>query len=171
MDRPSQELTQKQEDFVDAFIESNFDPVQAFKAAGYSDSSGKWMYQKAIEQLRKPVIVNAIKERLTKASPAHWITEDQIISKLWKEATDYGSKSSQAARINALVWIGKHFGMFQEKQKQEEKEVTYNIINYSDYEQIQKEVNKPEVLEHKDKVVLPEGVVLADYSDPFNGKN
>jgi hypothetical protein len=171
MDRPNQPLTQKQEDFVEAFIENNFDPIKAFKAAGYADAAERWVYQKSLEQLRKPAIVRAIKERLTKASPAHWITEDQIISKLWREATDYSSKSSQGARINALVWIGKHFGMFQEKQKQDEKDVTYNIINYSDYKEIQKEVNKPEVLEHKDGVTLPEGVVLTSYSDPFNGKN
>ena len=40
--------------------------------------------------------------------------------------------SSQAARINALVWIGKHIGMWQEKQKEEAD--TRPIINITNYE-------------------------------------
>lgn len=160
------ELTTMQEAFVDAFIETNFDVIKAFEAAGYRDSQSNFRFQAAIRLLKTKAISEAIQERLTNATPAHWITEDIVINKLWREATDYGKGSSQAARINALVWIGKHFGMFAEKKTSEESDVTYNIINYAvPKEQMEKEINKPEVLEHKDDdVVLPEGVLIKDYA-------
>jgi hypothetical protein len=170
MDRPRQVLTQKQEDFVDAFIEYDFDPVKAYQAAGYFDNTGKWSYHKALETLSKPVVVQAIKERLTKSAPSHWMSEDIIIKKLWKEATDYSGKSSQPARINALVWIGKHFGMFQEKQKQEEKAAMINIVNYSiPREQVVKAIQTPEVLEAAQK--LPEGLLIQNYGEALQNEN
>ncbi len=59
-------------------------------------------------------------------------TEKEVLEGLLKEARE-GTKGSD--RINAWVWLGKHIGMFKEKQEEKKSEasnITYNIINYND---------------------------------------
>ena len=73
----------------------------------------------------------------------------------------------KAARINALVWIGKHIGMWQEKQEQEkDTKPTINIVQYGvSQKEAEKELNRPEVVNKKDDVTLPEGVIITSYED------
>lgn len=160
-------LTEKQTLFVDAFLsdECMLDPIKAYEAAGYADSFNK--YSEAMKVLNSKTVVREINRRMGELDTAFWINEKVIIKKLWEEATKQGMGSSQAARINALVWIGKHIGMWKDKvETQEDKTPTIQVINYGMNEkEVKKELNKPEVVEQKDKISLPEGVIVLDYSE------
>lgn len=160
-------LTTKQAAFVDAFLseECMLDPIKAYDAAGYAHSYNK--YSEAMKVLNSTTVVREINRRMAQLDTAFWINENIIIKKLWEEATNKDIGSSQAARINALVWIGKHIGMWQEK-KVEEKDTrpVINITNYGiDEKAAQKELTKPEVVKEANKVSLPEGVVITQYDD------
>ena len=166
MAKGSLELTEKQELFVEAFLgECLFDPIKSYQAAGYSDTFQ--LYSSAQRVLKSEAVQHAIHARMKDMNTAWWINEEVVVQELWKEAHEKGRGASHAARINALVWIGKHLGMWQEK-KEEEKDTRPNIqvINYGvPKEQLDKELSQPEVIAQKDKAELPEGVLLADYTD------
>lgn len=158
-------LTEMQERFVEAFLgESYFDPIRAYDAAGYNPNTYS-KYSDSMKILHSDAVTREINQRMTNKDTAYWINDNIIIKQLWKEATDYGDRSSQAARINALVWIGKHIGMWQEKQKEVD---TRPIINITNYEIPEKEFNvavsDPKVIAEVDKVELFEGIVVEDYS-------
>ena len=159
-------LTELQDRFVESFLgDSLFDPVKAYYAAGYAESFKP--YAEAMRILSSQAVVNAIHKRMAAMDTKFWLNEDAVIRRLWKEATDEGRGTSQAARINALVWIGKHIGMWQDKvESQEDKQPIINITNYGlDEQRVKTELNRPEVVEQKDKVALPEGVLVTDYSE------
>ena len=154
-------LTEKQELFVEAFVgECEFDAISAYKAAGYNNNMK--LYSAAMRVLASEPVKREIHKRLHEST--FWLNESAVIDRLWKEGT---TANAASARINALVWVGKHLGMWKEK---EEKEVenTYNIINYSaPRETMIKDIeNSPKVVEQKDKVSLPEGVSVLSYKEP-----
>ena len=159
-------MTQLQERFVEAFLgEAYFDPIKAYELAGYNLTTYN-KYTDSMKVLHSDAVTREINQRMADKDTAYWISDNVIIKQLWKEATDYGDRSSQAARINALVWIGKHIGMWQEKQKEEAD--TRPIINITNYEIPEKEFNiavsDPKVIAEVDKVELFEGIVVEDYS-------
>ena len=103
-------MTQLQERFVEAFLgEAYFDPIKAYELAGYA-MNGYNKYTDSMKILHSDAVTREINQRMANKDTAYWISDNVIIKQLWKEATDYGDRSSQAARINALVWIGKHIG-------------------------------------------------------------
>lgn len=163
-------LTELQTKFVDAFLsdECMLDPIRAYDKAGYACSYNK--YSESMKILNSDAVVREINRRMGELDTAYWINEDIVIKKLWEEATDRGEKSSQAARINALVWIGKHIGMWQEKKEdQKETAPTIQIVQYGiNQKEAEKELNRPEVVSEKDKVALPEGVVVTNYNEDDN---
>lgn len=153
------ELTDMQEKFVEAFIgECEFDPIAAYKAAGYSKTYNA--YSAAMRVLDSEAVKRAIHKHLHEST--FWINEGLVIQRLWHEAMNANTDS---ARINALVWIGKHLGMWQEKQKEESTGVNIQILNYTDDEKtkIKYIESVPGVEENKDKVSLPEGVQVLSY--------
>ncbi|MCP5414346.1 MAG: hypothetical protein H6961_07030 [Chromatiaceae bacterium] len=159
-------MTQLQERFVEAFLgEAYFDPIKAYELAGYNLTTYN-KYTDSMKVLHSDAVTREINQRMADKDTAYWISDNVIIKQLWKEATDYGDRSSQAARINALVWIGKHIGMWQEKQKEEAD--TRPIINITTYEIPEKEfntaINNPEVISEVDKIELSEGIIVEDYS-------
>ena len=159
-------MTQLQERFVEAFLgEAYFDPIKAYELAGYA-MNGYNKYTDSMKILHSDAVTREINQRMANKDTAYWISDNVIIKQLWKEATDYGDRSSQAARINALVWIGKHIGMWQEKQKEEAD--TRPIINITNYEIPEKEFNiavsDPKVIAEVDKIELSEGIIVEDYS-------
>ena len=159
-------MTQLQERFVEAFLgEAYFDPIKAYELAGYNLTTYN-KYTDSMKVLHSDAVTREINQRMADKDTAYWISDNVIIKQLWKEATDYGDRSSQAARINALVWIGKHIGMWQEKQKDEAD--TRPIINITTYEIPEKEfntaINNPEVISEVDKIELSEGIIVEDYS-------
>lgn len=163
-------LTELEEAFVDAYVgEANFDAVKAYSLAGYAYSSRP--FTDAANVLRRVHVIRAIREALESSAKYQWITEDVIIQRLWKEATNDKKGSTQAARINALVWIGKHLGMWQERKEETgDKKPEIQIVNYQiPRDQLEKELTRPEVEKVAQKNNLPEGVVIHDYdSDKLN---
>ncbi len=165
------DLTDMQEAFVNHYCgEANLNAKLAAGMAGYN--SPKDIYRKL---MTNPKIREKIEEHLEERKRRSWLAEDAILERLWKEAQRTGKGSSHAARINALVYLGKHIGMFREKeektgpQKIEYKIVNYNVPNVKQIEATIKD-HKQEVLEHKDDEIvkvnnpLPEGLVIKDYS-------
>lgn len=158
-------MTQLQERFVEAFLgEAYFDPIKAYELAGYA-MNGYNKYTDSMKILHSDAVTREINQRMANKDTAYWISDNVIIKQLWKEATDYGDRSSQAARINALVWIGKHIGMWQEKQQEIDTKPVINITNYGvPEEEFKKRVSNPEVEEQRNNVELPEGIIVQDYS-------
>ncbi|MBT8449306.1 MAG: terminase small subunit [Gammaproteobacteria bacterium] len=158
-----QKLTEKQEKFIEAFLgECHLDPIKAYEAAGYAHSFNK--YSESMKVLNSDSVVREINQRMADKDTSYWINDSIIIKKLWEEATNPDSPA--AARINSLVWIGKHIGMWKEKEQEADKTPQINIIQYGmDKEVVEKELNKPEVVSAKDKVSLPEGVQVTNYSE------
>lgn len=133
VDKQYRKLTPLEELFVDAYCgESNYNALDAYAKAGYAHNSHHAKNVAALEILRRPAVANAIRERISACKSSVWLTEDVIVNRLWEEATRTGTGSSHASRIQALVMLGKHIGMWQDKvlKDAEEKTVTYNVVNY-----------------------------------------
>ena len=98
---------------------------------------------------------------LQQQAEAFQLSPEKIIERLYIEAVREGPGSNHAARITALTQLGKHYGLFQDKQK-EEKGFTFNIVNYSSPSSINTitvDSLEPERLEE-----LPEGVEITEYN-------
>ena len=150
-------LTAAQEAFVSAFIEeAELDKNEAARianaAVGTSITAPTFLKSEAVQK--------AIHLRMVKSSL--WLSEAAIIDRLFKEGM---TANSASARVNALVWVGKHLGMWQEKE-QEESQTVYNIVNYGTSEAEMAKVieAKPEVESSIEQAVLPEGVAVLKYN-------
>jgi hypothetical protein len=91
--------------------------------------------------------------------------EAVIIDKLWNEYGD--SETPKNVKVNILVMLGKHIGMWANTTKKEETKnsYTYNVINYANVkDEIEK--NKEEVDKAKDEPDFDgiDGVEIIDYS-------
>lgn len=154
-------LTELEEAFVTSFIgDAEFNPVMAWKAAGYQGSSH--IYSAAMKVLSRERVRRAIHQRMNDST--FWINEGAVIDRLWKEGMEARTAS---ARVNALVWVGKHLGMWKEKT-QEDSQITYNVVNYNTpKDDMVKTIEaQPEVEDSRDKAVLPEGVALVSFAEP-----
>jgi len=155
------ELTPLQERFVEYFCgEAEFDAVVSMKRAGYKTSSRPISAAQNI--LKSDAVKRAIHNRMHEST--FWLNEGVVIDRLFKEGM---TANSASARVNALVWVGKHLGMWQEKT-QEDSQITYNIVNYgtSEEDMVKSIEAKPEVETNLEKAVLPEGIALVSYSSP-----
>lgn len=171
------DLTPKQRRFVEHYTgPDRGNAIQSAKKAGY----GAGM---APELMNNEKIVNAIIEQNELQKKKMFYDEQAILERLWEEATFEGKGSSQNARIQALVYLGKHIGMWDDKSKalaeakQQKGDITYNIINFSDSkkEDLQDKVvhtieqNKESVEKERERLDLKpsddilEGVVLTNY--------
>lgn len=170
----STDLTPKQKSFVEHYCtDANFNAAKAAELAGYG------LTRNIYKQLMgNPKIKKAIEERVLETKRRSWLTEDTILEQLWKEAQREGKGSSHAARINALVFLGKHIGMFREKEEQKgPQKIEYNVVNYNSptTEKIVEEIkeNETEVLEHKNDEItvepklidpLKSNIIIKDFS-------
>lgn len=155
------ELTPLQERFVDYFCgECEFDAVVSMKRAGYKTSSNP--YSASANILKSEAVKRAIHQRMHEST--FWMNEGVVIDRLFKEGM---TANSASARVNALVWVGKHLGMWQEKTA-EDNQITYNIVNYgtSEEDMVKTIESKPEVETNLEKAILPEGIALVSYSSP-----
>lgn len=121
-------LSPRQKLFVEAYC-THFSPSKAYVEAGFNNSAHK--STRAYELLQKPQVATAIEARLANKKKTFRIREDEILEGLYKEATNESARPSE--RIQAWVQIGKHLGMFREKEQQKEGNVTYNVINYNSH--------------------------------------
>ena len=103
-------LTDKQQRFVQEYtIDSN--ATQAAIRAGYSENTASEI---GWENLRKPQIDEAIRQIRMEMAQRHGVTQDFIINGLVEEAT-VGQQPS--ARVRSYELLGKHMGMFIERQE------------------------------------------------------
>lgn len=104
-------MTPKQQRFVDEYLIS-LNATQAAIRAGYSQNMAK---QIGYENLTKPYIAEAIAARRAQEAEKALVTREMVIEGLLREAHDTSKNSSQAARVSALSWLGKHLEMFTDK--------------------------------------------------------
>ena len=152
-------ITEKQLAFVDAY----FGEAEGNISKAYKIAYGKGEKKPAYAVFKAPAVQALIKERREKREATSWITHDQILEGLYKEATNYENGANSASRISAWVWIGKHLGMWQEKkEEQKEANITYNIVNFS--EENKKEEKVVTVIE-EEKTSLPSDVQIKDFNE------
>lgn len=156
-------LSEMQKKFVVFYCTSaRGDASQAAREAGYGKTTSEQATAKLLTNLN---ILEAIKEHREGMAEISQFSEEQIMKKLWGEANYYDEGATHAGRINALVWLGKHMGMFDPNTKRlaEAKSAkggnTYNIINYSNAtntleNQYIKEAEVQKVIELKERDVL-----------------
>ena len=110
---------------------------------------------------RKEAVQFHISQALQERAEGLLLTPEIIIEKLFKEATLYGAGSNHAARIQALTQLGKHLGLF--KEKEEEKRPIFNIINYGESSiSIEKKEEESASIETIEE--LPDNILISDYS-------
>jgi hypothetical protein len=132
---PMKALSAQEQLFVDAYCgPANYNGKKAYEMVLAKDTSrGYWTELDARTVLKRPHVKHAIEQHQKAVSKQMKITEMDILDKLWVEANREGQGANHNARITALVWIGKHLGMFQEKKQEVgPNTITYNIVNYSE---------------------------------------
>lgn len=110
-------LTNKQKRFVEEYL-IDMNATQAAIRATYSE---KTAYSIGIENLKKPEIQEALQEAMQKRSDRTQITQDRVLEELakvgFKKAADYAdAELKYGNKIKALELLGKHLGMFMDKQ-------------------------------------------------------
>lgn len=159
------ELTDREQLFVEYYCtESNGSARDAARRAGYSDGG----IANASKMLKKEPIQHYIEEWRADRKHHFRISENKILERMWEEANFSGEGATHAGRINALLHLGKHLGMFEKKpQKEEKRGHTYNIINYSTADPMADRISK--AVKQKEKEVIEalehsEEVEVKDYS-------
>lgn len=170
------ELTPKQRRFVEHYTgPDRGNAIQSAKKAGY----GAGM---ASELMRNEKVLAAIEEENEKQRRTLFFQEQDILERLWIEATREGKGSNHNGRIQALVYLGKHIGMWEDKSKaliEAEKKgggnITYNVINFSEArkQELENKVihaiedNKEEVEKSKDNIL--DGIIITEYENKGRG--
>lgn len=127
--------------------------------------------QKVNRLNKDPRILEALEHRQEINKFRVSYTEAEVLDRLWQEAhVEFGPGNTQAARINALVWLGKGIGMFKEKvEKEEDKGNVYQIVEYHDPDfkkKVQDKIKQTDgVAEAAEEAELPEGIEIVDYGN------
>lgn len=87
--------------------------------------------QKAANLERKPEIRNEILRRQNIERYRVPYTERDIIEKMMREADNFLEINNAHNRIKAIVWLGRHIGMFREEPREENTSITYNVVDWS----------------------------------------
>ena len=106
------DLTPKQSLFVQEYL-VDLNSTQAAIRADYSQKNADKI---GPELLGKTRVAAAIQEVQSERSSRTQITRDQVIQGLYREANREGEGSNHGARVSAWVSLGKHLGMFVEKE-------------------------------------------------------
>lgn len=130
-------LTEKQKLYIEFYCTTaDFTAVEAARQAGYTNPE-----RAGYELMKNSVVIKAIEKRLDTRARSAFYTAEDIQRALWNEVnTREGKGNTQAARVSALVWLGKSIGMWSEveqkakllEKQRENPSVVYNIINYSE---------------------------------------
>jgi phage terminase small subunit len=108
-------LTPKQQRFVDEYL-IDLNATQAAIRAGYSAKTAQVI---GAENLRKPLVSDAISANQNERSKSTKIDSEYVIKRLKREAELEGEGCSHSARVQALHLLGKHLDMFGDKLKVE----------------------------------------------------
>ena len=117
-------MTPKQERFVQEYL-VDLNATQAAIRAGYAKKRADAI---GYENLRKPEIAKAIEAAQSKRAKRIEITQDYVLERLKIEAERDEEGASHAARVSALQLLGKHQGMFIDKQ-QVDLAATINVFD------------------------------------------
>lgn len=110
-------LTEKQELFVQEYL-IDLNATQAAIRAGYSENTA---YSIGNENLKKPEIVERIHEAMRERLERTHVTQDMVLSELVevgfaKKNAVNGIRLKMSDKLKALDMLGRHMGMFQDKQ-------------------------------------------------------
>ena len=106
-------LTPKQARFVAEYL-VDLNATQAAVRAGYSAKTAR---QAGSENLTKPAVSEAVADAQAERAARASVTADWVVQRLAAEAQARGPGSSHAARVAALAHLGKHLGMFAERNE------------------------------------------------------
>ena len=106
-------LTNKQQRFVEEYsVDSN--ATQAAIRAGYSQKTAAAIGE---ENLRKPDIATALRAIRKEVAESLHLTAQHVLEGLYREATAGNTGEPHSARVRAYELLGKHMGMFVERQE------------------------------------------------------
>lgn len=109
----SKKLTPKQAAFVDEYL-VDLNATQAAIRAGYSPRTAT---KQGHQVLNYPHVARAIQAAQAERVERTRVTQDDVITGLLEEATYTGDGASHAARVSAWAHLGKHLGMFTDRQE------------------------------------------------------
>lgn len=126
------ELSVKQQAFVLEYLRNGFNATKAYTAAGYVAKNDNVAASSASALLRVPKIASAVaeatREVIAPLATETALTVQRVVEGLLREATDYGEGSSQAARVSAWSWLGKHLAMFIDRKEVTSKRMRVRTI-------------------------------------------
>lgn len=102
------QLSPKQERFVTEYL-IDLNATQAAIRAGYSKRNADKIGSQLLGKTR---VSQAIAEAKKTRSERTGIAADEVVERLWREATLEGKGASHSARVSALGLLGKHLGLF-----------------------------------------------------------
>ena len=100
-------MNARQQRFVGEYL-VDLNATQAAIRAGYSERTA---YSIGHENLKKPEIQKAIRERQENLAENLEVTQQMVINGLYAEANFHGEGASHSARITAWGLLAKHLGM------------------------------------------------------------
>lgn len=119
-------LTPKQARFVEEYL-VDLNATQAAIRAGYS---AKTADKQGSQLLGKTRVAAEIAKRQTARSEAAQVTQEYVLQRLIIEAEREGEGASHSARVSAASLLGKHLGMFVDRQITDN--TTRIIVEYED---------------------------------------
>lgn len=106
-------MTPKQRRFVEEYL-VDLDAAAAARRAGYSERTAR---QIGYENLTKPDVAAAIAAARAERAARTELTQDMVVKGLLREARLTGEGSSHSARVSAWAQLGRHLGMFVDRQR------------------------------------------------------
>ena len=103
-------MTPKQKLFCEEYL-VDLNATQAAVRAGYSARTAHAIGQ---ENLRKPIIADAVAAAQAERMERILLDADDVIAGLLREAQNYGQGASHSARVAAWTQLGKHVGLFRD---------------------------------------------------------
>lgn len=154
--------------FIEAYTgPANYNKIKALEAAypAHINNKKTWKESEANQVLARPHVANYLRKHQESVSKEFHLSEVDILNRLWMEATREDEKAQHSARISALVWLGKHLGMFQEKKSEQSgpASITYNVVNYSGYQKQETVIESEVVTEENPK--LPANVKIKGWDE------
>lgn len=114
-------LTAKKRRFCEEYRKDHNAAAAAVRA-GYSSKGARQTGHRLLED---PEVQAHLKKLLEEDSERNNVSVDEVLQRLWREATDFDNPGS--TRVQALCYLGKHLGMFTDKIEHS-GEVEYNRI-------------------------------------------
>lgn len=156
--------------FLDAYCgPANYNKQKALDVAYPAHINNKKVLKEseANSILARPHVAYQLKKHQAEVGKQFHLSEVDILNKLWMEATREDDKAQHSARITALVWLGKHLGMFQEKKQESSgpASITYNVVNYSQaVKSEEKIIDAPKETVEDSQSLLPSNIKITNYT-------